>query len=190
MKNITENRLLFIDTETGGIIPTKHSLLSIGLVAWDVNDGIIGSDEIFVKNKRYFFTKEAQRINKFEKSKHNEKAIPHDEVIKRLREFCNKHFKSDTLVPLAGHNTQFDVGFVKVFLNKNNVSYNNLFSHRILDTYSILRYLVYAGKIDDNISSSAKAFQYFGIKVNERHSALGDALATVELFEKLLELQN
>ena len=28
-------RLLFIDTETGGLDPEKHSLLSVGFVVWD-----------------------------------------------------------------------------------------------------------------------------------------------------------
>ncbi len=188
MKNITDKRLLFIDTETGGVNPNKHSLLSIGMVAWDVELGIIDSIELFVKNNSYIFTKEAQKINKFNKTEHEKKAITHKKIIEEIKRFCTINFPTDTLVPLAGHNTQFDVGFLKFFLANNNVSYGNLFSHRILDTYSILRYLVYLGKIEDNISSSAKAFKYFDISVKERHSALDDALATVELFNALLKL--
>lgn len=39
MINKAFNRYVFIDTETGGTIPQKHSLLQIGLVIWDYNDG-------------------------------------------------------------------------------------------------------------------------------------------------------
>ena len=65
MKNSIGKKLLFIDTETGGIDCGKHSLLSIGLVVWDNDQGIIDSTEILIKNKEYVVTKEAQRINKF-----------------------------------------------------------------------------------------------------------------------------
>lgn len=88
------------------------------------------------------------------------------------------------LIPLAGHNTQFDVGFLK----ENKRSYNELFSHRIIDTYTLLRSLYYTGKISEDISSSAQAFKFFGIQVDGRHTAKGDVIATVELYNKLLEL--
>ena len=67
-------------------------------------------------------------------------------------------------------------------------SFGKVFSHRILDTYSILRYLYDSGRIDDKIESSAKAFSFFGINVEGRHTALGDAKATMQLYEKMLKM--
>lgn len=188
MKNNIGERLLFIDTETGGIDPTKHTLLSIGLVVWDSTKGILDSKEILIKSDEYIITKEAQRINRFERDPHELTALPPKKAIERIIDFNSNWFDLNMLVPLAGHNTQFDVSFIKTFLKENNRSYNEIFSHRIIDTYTLLRSLYYAGKITDDISSSAQAFKYFNIKVENRHSAQGDAIATAELFEKLLKL--
>lgn len=188
MKNNIGERLLFIDTETGGIDPTKHTLFSIGLVVWDSTNGILDSKEILIKSDEYIITKEAQRINRFERDTHELTALPPKKAIERIIDFNSNWFDLNMLVPLAGHNTQFDVSFIKTFLKENNRSYNEIFSHRIIDTYTLLRSLYYAGKITDDISSSAQAFKYFNIKVENRHSAQGDAIATAELFEKLLKL--
>ena len=49
-----------------------------------------------------------------------------------------------------------------------------------------MSFLFISGKIPYQISSSSKAFDYYGISVQGRHTAIGDAIATVELFDKLL----
>ena len=188
MDDNRNNRLLFIDTETGGTDPKKHSLLSIGLAVWDVNDGIIESKELFVKNDEYVITNTAQKINKFDKELHEQNSQSRVSVIRETKKMISKHFPKSSLVTLAGHNVQFDIGFLKELYSLEGVSFSKSFSHRAIDTYSILRYLFYTGKITDDISSSAKAFSYFKIKVSNRHSALGDVLATVELFEKLMKV--
>jgi len=184
----TENRLLFIDTETGGTNPQKHSLLSIGLAVWEKNKGILGSNEYFIKHDKYVITKEAQKINQFDEEKHNKESKIGKIVVSEINSFIANYFLPNYLVPLAGHNIQFDINFIKKFYQGLGVSFNKIYSHRALDTYSILRYLFYTGKIDKDISSSSKAFTYFNVKVSHRHSALCDVLATVELFEKMLEL--
>lgn len=188
MKNTIGERLLFIDTETGGIDPNKHSLLSIGLVVWESSKKIIDSTEILIKHNEYVVTSTARCINKFDELAHERCAVEPKESISMMLNFCSSYFDKDLLIPLAGHNTQFDVSFLKVFLKTKNRSYNELFSHRIIDTYTLIRSLYYAGKIEKDISSSAQAFSYFGIAVEGRHTAQGDALATAELYNKLLEL--
>lgn len=188
MINYVDDRLAFIDTETGGTDPHKHSLLSIGVVVWDKTDGIIAQKEFFVKSTKYYVTKEAQKINKFNEVSHNEVAQKPKEVINGLITFLKAYFPENTGFPVAGHNIQFDINFLKEFFKENGRSFNNYFAHRSIDTYSIFKVMSMAGLIDKNINSSADAFSYFGIKVQQRHSALYDCIATVELFEKLLSL--
>lgn len=188
MVNKAENRYVFIDTETGGIIPEKHNLLSIGLVVWDKNCGIIDSKEWFVKSTEYIVTEKAKEINKFNLEEHQKKSLPGKFVINEILEFVYQYFDKNIAIPLIGHNVQFDINFLKYFMKCENRSFNKHFSHRSIDTYSIFKVLSIVGKIERNIDSSAEAFSYFGIKVSNRHSALGDCLATVELFEKLLKL--
>lgn len=188
MINQAENRFVFIDTETGGTDPRKHSLLSIGVVVWDKVDGIIAQKEFYVKNQRYYVTQEAKKINKFDRKKHNAMAQEPKEVINGLIEFLSNFFPENTGFPLVGHNVQFDINFLKEFFKKNGRSFNNYFAHRSIDTYSIFKAMSIAGMIDKNLNSSSDAFAYFNIKVQKRHSALFDCIATVDLFENLLSL--
>ena len=188
MINKAFNRYVFIDTETGGTIPQKHSLLQIGLVIWDYNDGIIAKKQFFIKHKRYFVTKEAKKINKFNREEHNKLAQEPAVVIEELLSFLQNYFSKEVYVLIIGHNVQFDVSFLKEFFKKNKRSFNQYFSHRTIDTYSVYKTMVIAGRIKENLNSSADVFKYYNIKIENRHSAIDDCLATVELYEKLLKI--
>jgi len=181
-------KVIFVDTETGGQIPGKHSLLSVALVLWDKENGIEDSIELFKFSEVYTYTEEAIRINKFNQLEHNMKAIDGYQVLKSIDVFCNKHFPEHYLIPLGGHNVQFDVNFLKNLYNSYNRSYNKRFSHRILDTYSISRFLVDSCLLEIDLLSSTKLFKHFGINVENRHSAIDDAKATALLYEKMIEL--
>jgi DNA polymerase-3 subunit epsilon len=184
-----KNKILFIDTETGGINPTETSLLSIGLVAWS-NNQIVDTKEIFIKHDIFKFTPQALKINKIDFLSFIENAIDAKQTIKEIQVFCDENFDNQTPITLGGHNTNFDINYLKHFFKKNNADFENLFSHRFIDTSSILKFLYYANKIESDISSSDKAFEYFDILVDNRHSALSDAIATANLFTKLLEIVN
>lgn len=184
----TIENYIFIDTETGGIDPNKHSLLSIGLCAWNIKDGIIGEKEIFVKNDNYIVTKHARAMNKFNEESHSKVALDQKTAIQELIKFCREYVPEQYAIPIIGHNIQFDVSFLKVLFNQNHRSFNQYFSHRYIDTYSVFKTLVIAGIIEDKLDSSSDAFSYFGIKVHGRHSAIGDCVATVELYEKIIKL--
>ena len=188
MRNKTGELFLFIDTETGGIDPNKHSLLSIACVIWSRNTGIVDKAEFFIKSKKYMVTKKAKEINGFNRDEHNLIAQDPKDVLGKMLEFVYKHFEKDVLIPIIGHNVQFDVNFLKVFFQKNGRSFNQYFSHRIIDTYSIYKTIEISRRIDESIDSSTDAFKYFNIKVENRHNAMGDCLATVELFEKLVKV--
>lgn len=179
--------IIFIDTETGGTNPEKHSLLSVGLVAWNQQDGIFDAQEVYIKSNIYSFTREAQRINKFNLEQHNKLAVSAKTAVEAIRSFAIYNAKKRTGIQIAGHNIQFDVAFLKKLFEEQNRSFSRLFSHRMIDTFSILKFLEDAGKIKLDQLSSAGAFNHYGIKVHGRHSALGDAIATAELYEALLK---
>lgn len=179
-------KLLFIDTETGGIDPQRHSLLSIGLVVWE--DGVVvATSEIFINDGNEGYTKEALSINNIDLVQHKKEAIGSAYAVRKMIEFTKYHFETEKIT-LAGHNVAFDIAFIKQVFKKNRRSFNNYFSHRSIDTSSILSYLQICNIIKAPIKSSSDAFRYFNISVNGRHTAVGDALATVELFNKLIEL--
>lgn len=182
-----EDRLLFIDTETGGLNPNKHSLLSLAMVVWEDME-IIDSQEILINDGLLSVTEEALSINKIDIEKHKQSAISPSQAIEKILIFIGKHFIEQRKITLAGHNVQFDVSFLKVLFFQNNENFNPYFSHRIIDTSSILYYLYLADHFKNRAISSDEAFALFEIKVDGRHTALGDALATAELFTKLLHL--
>ena len=163
-------------------------MLSVGLAAWSKENGIIETHEVLLRSDAYSCTQEAKRINKININLHNEKAVSHKHAVEVIRSFCFKNTQKTKEIQIAGHNTQFDAAFLKKLFEEQHHSFNRMFSHRMIDTYSILKYLVDIGKIDLNPISSSNAFRYFNIKVNGRHSALGDAIATAKLYEKLLSI--
>jgi DNA polymerase III epsilon subunit-like protein len=180
------NRILFIDTETGGINPDQNSLLSIGLVIWE-DKKIVDQKEFFIRHETFHITPGAMEINKINLQEFLKFAKEPDLVLVELMEFLKKYFHNDFPITLGGHNTNFDIGFLKSFLTKYEIDFNKYFSYRFIDTASILKYLYYAGILNDDVSSADKAFNYFKIQVNERHSAIGDAVATAKLFTCLIE---
>ena len=182
-----KDRLLFIDTETGGLDPEKHSLLSLALVIWEDME-IIDSKEILINDGILSATDEALSINRIDLEKHKKSALPPSQAIEGILSFISEHFPRQEKITLAGHNVHFDVAFLRVFFTRNNRDFGKFFSHRIIDTSSILHYLYLAGRIKQKAVSSDEAFDLFGIKVEGRHTAIGDAVATAELFTKLLSL--
>ena len=182
-----EDRLLFIDTETGGLNPNKHSLLSLAMVVWE-DMKIIDSQELLVNDEKLSVTEEALSINKIDIEKHKQSAISSSQSIEEIFLFISKHFPEQRKITLAGHNVHFDVNFLRFFFFQNNENFSNFFSHRIIDTSSILYYLFLAGHLKHRAISSDEAFDLFEIKVEGRHTALGDAIATAKLFTKLLYL--
>lgn len=183
-----DNRLLFIDTETGGIDPVEHSLFSIGIIVWE-NGNTIFEDEIYLKDNIYKTTAQALEINNINISQIDKIGLDKQDVIKKLKAIKKEYF-NNTIMTVAGHNVGFDISFLKQLYKENHSVFLEDFSHRIIDTSSILQFLFFSGKLETNISSSDVAFQHFNIKVEKRHTALDDCKATVELFNKLILFVN
>jgi DNA polymerase III subunit epsilon len=181
------DRLLFIDTETGGLDPDKNSLLSLAMVIWEDRE-ILDSMEVLINDGVLSVTEEALSVNKIDIEKHKQSAVSSSRAMDEILSFIRKYFPQQRKITLAGHNVHFDAAFLRSFFSANNKDFNEFFSHRIIDTSSILYYLYLAGHIKQRAISSDDAFALFDIKVEGRHTALGDAIATAKLFTKLLNL--
>lgn len=187
------SRLLVIDTETGGIDPHTHSLLSLAAVVWD--DGRLpASIEILVAEPVISVHPEAMRINRIDLAVHGEKALPPIEAVAALETFVRSEFRDEFArgerVVLAGHNVGFDVGFLKRLYRLAGADFGPTFSHRTLDTAGILRFLTLAGIRESTAADSTTAFAEMGISIEDmaRHTALGDAGATALLLTRLIEI--
>jgi len=182
--------LLFIDTETGGLDPRKHSLLSVALV---VGEGpkVVNSLEILIRHDPFVVSAGGMKVNRIDLVRHAAAALDPDMALGVMNVFLDQHFPHQcNPIILAGHNVAFDQAFLGAFVASLGHHLEPRFSHRTVDTHSLASALRDAGKLPlDNLGSSA-LFAHFGILVPEeqRHTALGDALATFELYWKLVEL--
>jgi DNA polymerase-3 subunit epsilon len=179
--------LLFLDTETGGLDPLKHSLLQVGVIAYK-DKGIVDKFEFKLKHEVYNVNPFAMEINQLNLSDIDKNGFTLTGAVTLLNDFISRHFKDDKPV-LVGHNVSFDKEMVRHQLYKaNGFDINDFISHRQIDTMSLIWGLHFAGRLPIEACSSSGAFKYFGIKVDKRHDALDDCCATVELYEKLIDL--
>lgn len=179
-------KLLFIDTETGGLNPFRHSLFQVGLVVYE-NGRII--DELDVRIKRESYSMTANALNNSRLDLYNDiykKGCSEEGAVKKIIRFVKENFQYKPM--LAGHNLSLDRGMLEVLLNGQGVDINALVSHRMLDTMGLLWGLCIAGKIPLEACSSSGGFKYFEIDVGSKHDALEDCKSTVKLFENIIKL--
>jgi len=186
-------KLLVVDTETGGADPNRHSILSLAAVVWE-NGEIRGEVEILVAEGDLVVTARALEINRIDLVAHAREAVAPREALSLLLDFVAKHYRRELdegeQVTLAGHNVGFDLGFLKRLCRLAGAEFPSVFSHRVLDTASVLRFLSLTELLPGKTVSSDGAFEYFGIAIEAetRHSALGDARATAQLLTRLVQL--
>lgn len=174
-------RLVFCDTETGGLSPETDALLSIGLVDW-VDGQILNTTEILVDPGGLVCGAKAMEVNRIDLDVHLAYSVPRAEATRLVRDWCRPRGR----VVLAGHNVGFDVSFIRRLFAPDVL--RKLVSHRMVDTMQILAYLGDAGVIPPGIGKLDQAMSHFGLTMPEgkRHTALGDALVTAELYTRLL----
>ena len=187
------NKIIFIDTETGGVNAEKSALIQLS--------GIIEVDGT-EKEKFNFY------IKPFENSEVNEKAlevqgrtleelktekyIEEKEVYKQfvnlLDKYVDKYDRTDKFI-VAGYNVRFDVDMLKAFFQRhgNNFLFSYLDSSMLDPLYSI-RLLQVAGILPVLENNKLETWcKHFGIEL-KAHDSLEDIEATKKLIGKLIEL--
>jgi DNA polymerase III epsilon subunit-like protein len=185
-------RLVVIDTETGGLDPGKYSILSLGAAIWD-NGHLIDEFEVLIAEPEIIVDPEAMRVNRIDLESHTLNSLCPEDAVDRFLAFLARNFgqrSREERIDLAGHNAHFDVEFAKRLFRQADAQLEDTFSHRILDTAAALRLFILADKLPVRNAGLNEALDFFGIRVPEkkRHTALGDAIATAHLLTKLVEL--
>src|SRR6266511_523945 len=160
-----------VDTETTGLDPDRgDEIVAIGAIRI-VNGRILRQESFdsFVRPKRAI--SEAARAIHGISSDMLRAEPPIEEVLPRLKKFVE-----DTVI--VGHNVAFDMRFF-VAAGKSSV-----FSNVVLDTL-LLEYALNPNQEDKSLEAIAGRL---GLEVTGRHTALGDALSTAEIFLALIPL--
>jgi DNA polymerase-3 subunit epsilon len=179
-RNLLDTRLTDLtytvfDTETTGLNPEGgDEIISMGAVR--IVNGRLLSDEVFEElvDPRRDIPVASYRIHGINQEMVAEKD-PIEKVLPRFRQFV-----ADTV--LVGHNIAFDMKLLKLKEQTTRVRFTN----PVLDTLllSAILHPVHEQHDMENIA------RRLGISIIGRHTALGDALTTAEIFLKLIPILN
>lgn len=179
-------KYLLMDTETGGVIPNEHSLLSIALGIWE-NGTIRDCKEWFIEHPVYHITKGAMQINNITLNDLFRKAQPIKDVLFEISVYLNRHF-TEKAIPL-GHNVAFDMNYIKLFfLDNKNYEWVKKVYYQSVDTCTLMKVVHQLGLVDRELKGLQDAAEYFKIDVGTAHSAIDDIKTTGLVFNALSNL--
>lgn len=176
--------LLFFDTETGGLDPQRHSLLTAHFVAVDEATMEVRGERSLRILSRGIVTEEALRINRIDLEQHMLLGAPREEAAQQLRDFLLDVGGAEQRLTPVGWNVGFDVGFVKAQLLAEWEAY---VSYRVLDVQSVAGFLASTGVLPKTNGLAGLA-NYFGLDTSGHHDAREDTYLTLRVYERLRDL--
>jgi DNA polymerase-3 subunit epsilon len=180
--------MIVIDTETTGLDPEAHSLLSLGAI--DLSD----PSNQFYSECRVFpgahIEDKALEVTGFTRADITDESKEPPEIL--LQAFVRWSEKI-TDRTLAGHNVCFDTNFLRASFLRAGLKYP--FAHRTIDTHSLTYMHMIKRKLEPpfNIEhhrtsiTSDFVFTYVGLDISRpQHNSLEDAKLTAEAISRLI----
>lgn len=187
-----KGKVVFVDTETGGLDPLKHSLLSIGVAI--VQDGaVVDTMYTLVREPEIIAEESALKINGLTVDEVYEKGVTPLQAVNMLVSLLQKNgiFKN---AQFAAHNAPFDKPFVKRMFELAGKKMDSVFSYRPLCTQTGALMLDLAERIylPGGSASLDNLVKLWNIKLDRSagHNALNDAIAGAHVLVKELELMH
>lgn len=180
-------KFFFCDTETGGLDPEVHSLLTLTITVTGKDLVPIDSLSLKIKHANYVVTAEALRINKINLVEHDKVAMPVSTAQTLLDNFILTHGSSKDRPIFAGHNPGFDERFItntfdmKVF--KENVSYHKFDSVGLGLLLKLIDVL--PEKQSLSLEPLAKALN---VPMDDFHTSDGDVRVSINVVKKVVTL--
>jgi DNA polymerase-3 subunit epsilon len=172
-QRLTDLHYTVFDSETTGLEPSAgDEIISLGAVR--IVNGRLLKNEVFEQlvNPQRPLGRDSARIHGIEaRALVDQPTI--GQVLPQFQRFCE-----DTV--LVAHNAAFDMRFLEL----KEVATGIRFTQPVLDTL-LLSVVVHPSQEDHNLESVAERL---GVSVIGRHTALGDALVTGEIFLRLIPL--
>ncbi|RMD45277.1 3'-5' exonuclease [Candidatus Pacearchaeota archaeon] len=182
-------RLLTIDTETTGLQPAIHQILTVGLLVIEVEKDhlkMLESLHIPVKHKCYRADKKALMVNRICLERHHKISIEPKMACEKISRFIEENNLGST--PLLGHNIAFDLSFLTELFRKEKKRYP--FAKKFYDTMFIWNALKRQGRVPSHLNSTLQTIaEYFKIDYSNAHDALSDCEITSTAYHKMIQLQ-
>ena len=171
----TAREWVVFDTETTGLLPTKDRMVSIGAV-------VVKDDSIILKETHEWFihveNQTAEGVAVHGVLARDDFQPEADVLLEWLNFIQNR--------PLVAHHAAFDVAMVNHALERH---FGIKMKNSVLDTAQLALKKEHYGRIPDAYLPDCYTLDNlllrYKIPVQDRHTALGDALATALLFLKL-----
>ena len=187
------NKIIFIDTETGGVNPEKAALIQLsGIIRIDKKD--VEKFNFYIKPfENSEVTEKALKVQgrtleELKTEKYIEEKEVYKQFIKLLDKYIDKYDRTDKFI-VAGYNVRFDVDILKAFFQRhgNNFLFSYLDSSMLDPLYSI-RLLQIAEILPVLENNKLETWcKHFGIELKS-HDSLEDIEATKKLIGKLISL--
>ena len=177
--------VLILDTETGGLDPLTHSLMTVGMVMGDGRNPV----ELTIAEPEIIADPRALAVNRLDPAEVARIGISVEQACDQIDAYLAKvHPHSKPMV--CGHNVAFDLAFMRRLYTMAGRPVPSPFTHRTLDTHTLMWSLIAVGKLPPEVTGSDAAFAHFQIEppADLRHTALGDAIATRHLLHGLIAL--
>lgn len=173
-------KLAVIDVETSGLCPRRNALLQLAIVPVNFEQeplviNVVPDSIEWQSAARDMFE---PQIDDWMKS-----AFGYEAGLGLVSGWAAAAGK----VRLVGHNVGFDISFIKQLSPCGGLPSG--IDHRSIDTHT-LAYAAFAAAGADLPNGLTALLDYFNIFVpgNDRHTAIGDALATKALYEELMKM--
>ena len=183
--------IIALDTETGGLDPVRHSLLEVGLVAWNRKDDKMHSVRRFHRLPEYIVQTDALAVNKLDLLDVHAKGVETDELVNDLISFAHIHegLNGGIRPTLLGHGLAMDIAFLEHLFASVNESFHDHFNYHTIDTAVLVMFGKSIKKLPINTSMGLyKALQDLEVPIEGeqwRHTALGDAYASIFLYKEI-----
>lgn len=185
-------KVLVIDTETGGLDPEKHSILTAAGVVLDFTTGNIKElFHIMINEGSINANFGALKVNNINLNDIIAHGLSPQNAVSEIEQKLANEFGDRSMITLAGHNVGFDIAFFKrLYKLAENNNFENRFMHRNIDTASIIQFLQLSGKADPKEKANLDFLLKFAnieLEKNVRHTALGDAIVTAQALRNLTQ---
>jgi DNA polymerase III epsilon subunit-like protein len=188
----TNNKIICIDTETGGLDATKNAICSVTFKT--VNEDNIKTWLIKPNPENGLcYDDRALEINGFSLKQLENEGVPEQQAVSEMLDFIKLNrlsahrYGSPTML---AHNVMFDMQFLNALFTRNNVkNFSEYVHYHTLDTMIIMKFLKLSGLVNINAVNLHECYKHFFNKDFENaHTSHADVIATEAVFNKVCEL--